>query len=40
MAESSKDESMPAQLEGLIVVKTRSYGETKVTIYGTAETLP
>ena len=40
VAESSKDESMPAHLEGLIVVKTRSYGETKVTIYGTAETLP
>ena len=40
VAESSKDESMPAHLEGLIVVKTRSYGETKVTIYGAAETLP
>jgi len=40
VAESSKDESMPAHLEGLSVVKTRSYGQTKVTIYGTAETLP
>jgi 16S rRNA (guanine(966)-N(2))-methyltransferase RsmD len=40
VAESSRDETMPEHTEGLTVVKTRSYGETKVTIFRTTETLP
>jgi 16S rRNA (guanine966-N2)-methyltransferase len=38
VAESSKDETMPEHMEGLVVLKIRSHGETKVTIYETAET--
>jgi 16S rRNA (guanine966-N2)-methyltransferase len=40
VAESSKQETMPEQIKKLILLKTRSYGETKVTIYGTAEISP
>ncbi len=38
VAESSKDDTTPEHMGELVVVKSRSYGETKVTIYATAET--